>query len=211
MPFMPKLRLLFLSLSLVCPILLLPEAAMACEEVDPCKSSDSSYTELLVAGGLILAFIAFEIIRAMRNPFPSASPVDPNDPRTVGAKFKALASINEFWESYTNPAADEDGFALKIALPVEDGNEHIWIGEISERKGQLFGRLENEPMSDQLEYGQLIMFDHDQISDWTYEKAGVQKGNFSMAILLSELSDRKRKRALKLLGWTDDDLLVGIN
>ncbi len=208
---MTKLRSILCCLFLAGPYLLLPEAAMACEEVDPCKSSDDGYGKWILAGALILAYGAFEFFRAMRNAFPAVSPIDPDDPRIAGAKFKALASIGEFWDSYNNPAPDEDGFSLKIALPIEDGNEHIWIGDISERNGKLFGRLENEPVSDEFEFGQLISFDRNQISDWAYEKAGVLRGNFSLAIMLSELPERKRAKALKRLGWTGSDLLARTN
>lgn len=212
---MRLLRTIAISLSIAGLFLLLPETAMACEEVDPCKTTSDSYGKWFVAGALFLAYFlaygAFELFRATRESFPDPSAIDPNDPRIAGAKFKALASIHEFWASYNNPAADEEGFSLKIALPTDDGNEHIWIGEISDRKGKLFGRLENEPISDQYEFGQLIRFNHDQISDWAYEKGGVLRGNFSLAVMLSDLSEKKRVRALKRLGWTNDDLLARTN
>jgi uncharacterized protein YegJ (DUF2314 family) len=208
---MPLLRTIAISLSIAGLFLLLPEMAMACGEVDPCKTTEHSYGKWFLAGGLLLAYGAFVIFCATRNPWPTLSLIDPNDPRIAGAKLKARASIHEFWASHSNPAEDEERFLLKIALPTEDGNEFIWIGEISDRNGQLFGRLENEPISYRYQFGQLIRFDHDQIVDWTYEKAGVPRGNFSLAVMLFELSERKRHRLLKRIGWTSDDLLARTN
>lgn len=189
----------------------MPDVAMACEKVDPCKTGDGSYGKWILAGLLLLAYGAFELFQRMRNRFPTVSPVDPDDPRLAQAKFNALASIEEFWSHYNDPADDEADFALKIALPTEDGNEHIWVGDISERNGQLFGRLANEPVSDQFEFGQTIRFDRDQITDWAYEKAGVLRGNFSFAVIVSELPDKTQSQALGDLGWSKDDLVARLS
>lgn len=186
----------------------MPEVVMACEKVDPCKVSDDSYGKWIVAGVLLFAYGAFELFQRMRHRLPAVSPVDPDDPRLARARFNALASIEEFWSHYNDPSDDEIDFALKIALPTGNGNEHIWVGDISERNGQLFGRLANEPVSDRFEFGQTIRFDRDQITDWTYEKAGSLRGNFSFAVIVSELPDKKQSQALGDLGWSKDDLIA---
>jgi uncharacterized protein YegJ (DUF2314 family) len=207
---MNSIRTLMVSQAIVA-CLAMPDVVMACEKVDPCKASDDSYGELIVAGCLLLAWAALELFQRMRSRFPAVSPIDPEDPRLARATFKALASIQEFWTHYADPADDEVDFALKITLPTEDGNEHIWVGDISERNGQLFGRLANEPVSDQYELGQTIRFDRDQITDWTYEKAGSLRGNFSFAVIVSELPEKRQGQALDALGWTEDDLFARLS
>ncbi|MBV7264578.1 DUF2314 domain-containing protein [Erythrobacter ani] len=127
------------------------------------------------------------------------------------ATQKALQTIDRFWEHYNDPAEDEDDFALKIRMPIEDGNEQIWVGEISNRNGRWLGRLLNEPVSGEFQIYQTVEFEPDQICDWTYAKADVLEGNFSLAVMLSELPEKKRQRALSDFGWSSNDLELRVS
>jgi len=189
--------------------LMAPDAALACEEVDPCSSGDMRVDQWIVAGCILVAFLAylgFVTRDAWLGLYPEVSAVDPNDPRMARAKHNALQTIDEFWERYNDPADDEEDFALKVTLQSDEGPEHIWIGEISDRNGKLFGRIVNEPIAQELEFGQMIEFARHQICDWGYVKADRMIGNFSVAVMLSDLSEKKRSRALLDLGWTQADL-----
>ncbi|MEL6238451.1 MAG: DUF2314 domain-containing protein [Pseudomonadota bacterium] len=186
-----------------------PDPAFACEEVNPCSSGGMRDDHWVVAGCVLVAFLAY-LAFVLRDTwlglYPEVSAIDPNDPRIERAKQNALTSINEFWEHYNDPAHDEEDFALKVTLKTNEGHEHIWIGEISNRNGKLFGRIVNDPIAQELELGQMIQFDTEQICDWGYTKADQMRGNFSLAVMLSNLSEKKRSRALSDMGWTEADI-----
>lgn len=179
---------------------------MACEAIDPCsKSETSSWMKWVVAGAIALFFAvktAFEWWT--RIPLVDEPAID--DPRLLHAQQKARATIDEFWKHFNDPTDHEDAFALKVVLETEHGGKIVWLHEISEREGQLFGRFVDEDAAPELVYGQMIRFNEEQICDWAFMRDDRVIGNFSIAIMMSELNDRHQKMALRDYGWGDNDL-----
>ncbi len=188
----------------------MPEPALACEQVNPCGEPSSLTERVMVIGAIAFAFIAYQCFSGWWNNVPAVGQIASDDPRMVRAKQKALFTIEEFWARYSDPTEGEEDFALKIDLQTEFGSESIWVGEISERKKQLFGRLLNEPMSDEHEFGQTIRFEREQICDWTYTRSGRLHGNFTAAVMLDQLPQRSKRQVLKDYGWDDSDIATRI-
>ena len=203
---MSKISALAMSAGLIAISILAPDAASACEEVVTCSRDTDFPVKWIVLGVLVLAYFSFEAVRWWWFRLPDVSVIATDDPRLVRAKQKALLSIDEFWRHFNDPAPDEDEFALKIAQETKVGPETIWVGEISERNGQLFGRLLNESISPEYEFAQTVRFDRDQICDWTFCRSGEMIGNFTVAVMIDQLSNRSRRQVLKQYGWNENDL-----
>ena len=182
------------------------EAALACAKVEQtCSNEDPVpfWVIVVVTGGL---FLVARTLWAWWTGIPNVGQIATDDPRMIRARQLAHQTLHQFWKHYSDPADGEEDFSLKIAHETEFGRETIWVGEISNRNGQLFGRFVNESISEQFTLGQTVRFDEEQICDWAYYRDGECVGNYTVAVMLGELPERKRKLALKSLGWTESDL-----
>jgi uncharacterized protein YegJ (DUF2314 family) len=111
------------------------------------------------------------------------------DPEMAAAKAKARATLAKFWSAYTNPGPGEEGFSLKVALPVGGNNtEHIWTGEIQRKDGRITGVIANVPRDARnLRAGQRIEIAEDRISDWMFMRNGKIVGNETMRPMLKRM------------------------
>ena len=125
----------------------------------------------------------------------------PNEDQEMNeAKDKARASLEHFWEKFTNPGPDDTGFAIKVALPYGRNNtEHIWTKDIERKDGKISAVINNVPRDVKtVQLGQRIEVADAQISDWMYMRAGKIVGNYTMRPLLKRMppQDAARYRAM---------------
>ena len=203
-------RILFLAPATIVALvtLLASEVALACAKVEQSCASEEPvpfWIIVVVCGGL---FLVARTLWEWWNGIPNIGQIATDDPRMIRARELAHQTLSQFWDRYSDPADGEEDFSLKIAHETEFGRETIWVGEISNRNGQLFGRFVNESISEQFVLGQTVRFDEEQICDWAYYRDGECVGNYTVAVMLGELPERKRKLALKSLGWTESDLAL---
>lgn len=124
-----------------------------------------------------------------------------NDPEMAAAQAKAQASLAEFWRVFDRPGANEEGFAVKVAIPYGANNsEHMWFNGIERSGSKLFGTLNNNPVHvKELRRGQRIEIDEARISDWMYLRSGKIVGNHTMRPLLKRLPPQEAARYRAML------------
>lgn len=125
----------------------------------------------------------------------------PNEDQEMSeAKDKARASLEHFWEKFTNPGPDDTGFAIKVALPHgRDSTESIWAKDIERKDGKISAVINNVPRDVKtVRLGQRIEVADGQISDWMYMRAGKIVGNYTMRPMLKRMppQDAARYRAM---------------
>ncbi len=112
------------------------------------------------------------------------------DPEMTAAIATARASLPEFWSRHGAPQAGEDGFALKVAVPVgPKHNEHIWVGDVVRAKdGRLSGRFANQPRDIKgKKAGDAVTFTEAQVSDWMFMRRGKIVGAQTLRPMLKRL------------------------
>ncbi len=124
-----------------------------------------------------------------------------NDPEMAAAQAKAQVTLAEFWRVFDQPGANEEGFAVKVAIPYgANSSEHMWFNGIERSGGKLFGTLNNNPVHvTGLRRGQRIEIDGRQISDWMYLRSGKIVGNYTMRPLLKRLPPQEAARHRAML------------
>ncbi len=122
------------------------------------------------------------------------------DAEMEAAKAQARATLPQFWERLANPAAGEEGFALKVALPYGTNNtEHIWTKDVERTDGRITGVINNVPRDVKgVRIGQRIDIAEVQISDWMFLRNGKMVGNYTLRPLLKRMppKDAARYRAM---------------
>jgi uncharacterized protein YegJ (DUF2314 family) len=126
----------------------------------------------------------------------------PNEDQEMNeAKDKARASLEHFWEKFTNPGPDDTGFAIKVALPHGRNNtESIWTKDIERKDGKISAVINNVPRDVKtVHLGQRIEVAEAQISDWMYMRAGKIVGNYTMRPLLKRMPPQDAARYRTML------------
>ncbi len=128
--------------------------------------------------------------------------VQKEDAEMNAAIEHARETLPAFWKEFEHPAADEGEFYVKLAITDRGRTEHFWIGKIRREGGRLYGVVENDPETvKNVKYGQKIAIDESKITDWKYEKAGVTKGGYTIAVLLKRIPGSEADEIRKALGW----------
>lgn len=151
----------------------------------------------VVASAVLLAVAAAGEVRAQDSSYIK---VPKADPEMESAKAQARATLAYFWERFERPEPDEEGFALKVALPYSPRDtEHIWTKNIERRDGKITGVINNRPRDVKtVRLGQRIEIKEEQISDWMFIRRGKMVGNHTVRPVLKRMSpeDAARYRAM---------------
>jgi uncharacterized protein YegJ (DUF2314 family) len=123
-----------------------------------------------------------------------------SDVEMIEAQVKARASLDRFWAVQASPRSGEEGFALKVAVPVQGSEtEHIWTNNITREGQKVLGTVNNTPRRARtLRLGDRIEIVPDRISDWMYLRNGRIVGNFTLRPLLKRMppAEAERYRAM---------------
>ena len=113
-----------------------------------------------------------------------------DDPAMRKAFQVARASLDDFLKLAKNPAANQQGLALKVGIMNGDDTEYFWITDFVPKGGGKFeGEINNEPrIVTAVKMGDRYTFSRSQIVDWLYVDEAQQKmvGNFTMCALLTQ-------------------------
>ena len=111
------------------------------------------------------------------------------DPEMAAAKAKARATLPEFWQAFDHPGPSEEGFALKLAVPIGPANtEHIWMLDIKREGGKITGVTGNAPRdATWMREGERVEIPEDRISDWMFMRNGKMVGNETMRPALKHM------------------------
>lgn len=133
---------------------------------------------------------AFEAAAEARPaPFLSVVPVKAADTEMDAAIRRARAGLAGFLERMDDPAPGERGFALKVALPDEQGAlEHIWTTNVTRAGAKFQARVANAPVAVRgIKAGSVIEFEEAQVSDWMFRRDGRIVGNETIYPLLKSM------------------------
>jgi len=103
------------------------------------------------------------------------------------------------------PGARMTGFAVKIAIPTENGAESFWIHPFAHVEERFIGQINNTPRAiTGLKIGDTISFFKNEIVDWMYMDAGTMKGNYSARAMLKSVPPKERKAFKRKFGLDFD-------
>lgn len=113
-----------------------------------------------------------------------------DDPVMNAAITKARDTLPVFWAKRSAPAANEDGFTLKLGLTDGTQTEHFWCTDIIGNDVKSTCVINNEPASVfTVELGQRIDVDPAVISDWMYLRDGLIVGGQTIRVIANQLPE----------------------
>jgi len=123
------------------------------------------------------------------------------DPEMVAAQSQARATLPRFWKALGNPGPGEEGFALKVAIPVGvDGTEYVWMVDIERPGSWITGVPNNVPLdATWLLPGERTDIDANRISDWMFMRNGKIVGNFTLRPALKHMPPEEAARYRAML------------
>lgn len=133
--------------------------------------------------------------------FVSVVAVAAADAEMDAAIARARSGLTAFLDKAEEPAGDERGFALKVALPTRAGTlEHIWTANIQRVGAKFQGQVVNAPIDvEGIKAGSTIEFEELQISDWMFRRGGKIVGNETMRPLLKSMPEAQAARYRAML------------
>lgn len=124
------------------------------------------------------------------------------------ARAAATATLPAFLAQVADMPQDT-GAMLKVAFPIQSGNEHIWVAQFTQVEGDTYqGVLANDPvyMPGQ-SLGDAVTFNLAQVSDWSLILDDRGYGFYSVRALLPRMKEDQRAGAMAFL--SEDPMPAG--
>ena len=124
--------------------------------------------------------------------------VDKDDPEMNAAKARARSEIDAALTKMH--AAGVENFSVKV--PIEDGTtvEYFWLGDVAYADGVFTGKIDNDPEEvHTVKLGDPITVKKEEIADWLYLEGGKMHGNYTMRVLLKQMSPEEADHWKKML------------
>lgn len=119
------------------------------------------------------------------------------DPDMAEAMRKARSTLAEFLRLAEAPRPSMSLLSVKVGIPAKGAIEYFWIIPFTRENGRFAGKIDNDPnRADNVNLGDTITFDEEQIVDWSYIENGRLKGNYTLCALLKH---RPREEAEALI------------
>ena len=130
---------------------------------------------------------------------PAAAPtvhmVSDEDADMNSAMKTARETLDKFNAALKSKNPKLDNFAIKVRFDAPSGGEHIWVGEVSLKKGKYSGVVGNVPeRTTDVKLGDTIEIVNDNISDWMYLEGGKLHGGYTIRVLRKRMPDAERKQ-----------------
>jgi uncharacterized protein YegJ (DUF2314 family) len=123
-----------------------------------------------------------------------------DSPAAIEAQFQsdlhvasdhARARLSYFWEHFEAPAPGEYDFALKAALPRqngEPGKEEVWVENIARGEDHITGELRVDPKYlGELRKGSIVEFKESDITDWAMFRGQDLIGHYTTRVMLPRM------------------------
>lgn len=142
--------------------------------------------------------------RPQTSPRPADDPVVEfsKDDVELNAAIKAARdTLPIFWTLFdTDPVVKDTGI-LKVSFPIRGGgNEHMWMKDLERRNGVIYGTLDNIPAGDVgHRKGDRIRIDPEQITDWSYFRAGRMYGGYTTRVMVKQAPPEIAEGLLRVL------------
>lgn len=115
---------------------------------------------------------------------------------------KAVSSYDSFLNNFKNPGKDCNGFSIKMKFPYNNGNEHMWLGDLFYKGDKLMGVLDSDPVNPMAVHaGDTVEVERDKVSDWMYICNHKLVGGYTMMVLYSKMSPAEKEEFKKNLGF----------
>jgi Uncharacterized protein conserved in bacteria len=117
-----------------------------------------------------------------------------DDAEMNAAIEKAKDSFTVFTAAFNSKKSKYTSFTIKVPFTTTEGNEHIWIGEISKKKDDYFGIVDNLPEStSEVKLGDKVKIDPAKISDWMFVEDGKLRGGYTIRLIRKRMTEEERK------------------
>jgi uncharacterized protein YegJ (DUF2314 family) len=125
------------------------------------------------------------------------------DAELDAANAEAVATVPEFLRRLSSPGTDPTSAAVKMALPVPGGTEHVWLAGIRCEGDEFVGTLDNEPTpATGMHVGAELRVRQSAISDWKLIEQGRLVGGFTIRHFVNRMPARQRAAFVDRLPFT---------
>ncbi len=124
----------------------------------------------------------------------STMEVESDDQEMNAAIQKSRKTFDEFLTAFQSKDSSIQNFAIKVPFQTEkDGNEHIWLSDITMENGKIYGAVNNEPESTkEVVFGEKVKINRDSISDWNYIQNNRLVGGYTIKLLRQRMTPEQR-------------------
>ena len=106
----------------------------------------------------------------------------------------ARQTLNTFKSLLVSDSAANYKLSVKVMFEGEEGTEHLWLADVELNGLKLSGTIDNEPIVENIAYGQSIEIDDSKISDWIAMEniSGKIIGGYTLKVLRNRMSEKER-------------------
>ncbi len=126
-----------------------------------------------------------------------------DDPKLSAAKSSARAGLDRFFTRLQNPAPSESGFGLKYDLNYGTSGrvepEIIWARDVQMKGGDIYGFLDNTPVTPGFKADQLVKIDRASIADWAIKVGDKFEGHYTTRVLVKSMKESEAAQVLARL------------
>jgi uncharacterized protein YegJ (DUF2314 family) len=110
-----------------------------------------------------------------------------------------------FLKEYNNPNSPCSDFSVKLMLPYDGGNEHMWLNGLFYKNEKLFGVLDSDPVqANPVKAGDTIEVKQRQVSDWLYLRNDTLVGGYTIRVLYDKMNEKEKKEFRQEIGFVID-------
>lgn len=105
----------------------------------------------------------------------------------------ARKTFPKFDSAFESGKYDKDKFSIKVKFSHSDGNEYIWLTDISKTGGHYWGVVSDTPrMTKEVKLGDRPEINDNDVVDWLYGKDSILHGGFTLRLIYSRMSKKER-------------------
>jgi len=162
---------------------------------------------------LFLSFIAIALFSCQSNDIKQkiandeTIQVSQDDKAMNSAIAESKSTFDTFVTAFNNQGERDEAHAIKVQFKTPDGGgEHIWIGDLFLKDGNFYGLVNNTPnATTEVNFGDTVLVDTKNMSDWMYLSDGVLKGGYTIRVLRNQLSAKEKKDFDENVGFIIED------
>jgi uncharacterized protein YegJ (DUF2314 family) len=125
---------------------------------------------------------------------PTIYNVKSDDPEMDAAIQASKNTLPEFLRVFERQDTATSDFALKVHYDDGPEPEHLWLANLSNQHGKLYGVVSNLPeFTKAVKEGETVVIDTSKVSDWKYVQNHRLVGGRTIKVLRSHLSPEERK------------------
>ncbi len=125
-----------------------------------------------------------------------------DDQEMNNAIKEARKTFDLFIKAIENPQENQSFFAVKVPFEYDEGNEHLWLVDITIENNKFYGTVNNDPdFTKKVKCDQRVQFDPDSISDWKYFEGDKLIGGYTIKVIYNRFSEEEKKEFQEEYGF----------